>query len=103
MVGDRKAPFEWTSEKNASFLAVKAAIAENAMAAVDPTLQYHLAVDASKRATGGVLFQLHGLHAGEQAGPEHREHERIIMFISFKLSDVISVFQQRTGSFGSGT
>jgi hypothetical protein len=84
---DKSAPFEWTAEKEASFLAIKNVISENAMAAVDPTLQYHLAVDASKRATGGVLFQLHDVPSGTQAGPEHRHLERIIMFISFKLSD----------------
>jgi hypothetical protein len=90
MTGDKSKPFEWTAEKDASFLAVKAAISDNAMASVDPRVQYHLAVDASKRATGGVLFQLHGVPAGEQAGPEHREHERIVMFMSFKLSDAES-------------
>jgi hypothetical protein len=86
---DKSAPFSWTPEKEASFLAIKHAIAENAMAAVDPSLQYHLAVDASKRATGGVLFQLHGIPAGTQAGPEHRHAERILI-ISFKLADAES-------------
>jgi hypothetical protein len=90
MAGDKSEPFVWTEEKNQSFLAVKQAIAENAMASVDPMLQYHLAVDASKRATGGVLFQLHGVPEGEQAGPEHRAFERIVMFMSFKLSDAES-------------
>jgi hypothetical protein len=90
MTGDKKGPFVWTAEKDQSFLAVKQAIAENAMASVDLKLQYHLAVDASKRATGGVLFQLHDVPAGTQASPEHRAAERIIMFMSFKLSDAES-------------
>jgi hypothetical protein len=90
MTGDKKGPFVWTAEKEQSFLAVKQAIAENAMASVDLKLQYHLAVDASKRATGGVLFQLHEVPAGTQAGPEHRAFERIIMFMSFRLSDAES-------------
>jgi hypothetical protein len=90
MTGDKKGPFVWTAEKEQSFLAVKQAIAENAMASVDLKLQYHLAVDASKRATGGVLFQLHDVPAGTQAGPEHRAFERIIMFMSFRISDAES-------------
>jgi hypothetical protein len=90
MTGDKKGPFVWTAEKDQSFLAVKQAIAENAMASVDLKLQYHLAVDASKRATGGVLFQLHDVPPGTEAGPEHRAAERIIMFMSFRLADAES-------------
>ena len=47
----------------------------------------HMAVDASKKATGGVLFQLHGQPAGTEAGPEHRSAECIICFFSFKSMD----------------
>jgi hypothetical protein len=47
-------------------------------------------VDASKRATGGVLFQLHDTSADTQASPDHQQVERIIMFISFKLLDAES-------------
>lgn len=49
-------PFIWTAEHECAFQAIKQAIATNAMAPPDPDLQYHLAVDASKRGIGGVLF-----------------------------------------------
>ena len=57
------------------------------MAPADPTLQYHLAVDASKRGLGGALFQLHDIdvHTKATNSQEHREAERIIHFISFWL------------------
>lgn len=42
--------------------------------------------DASKRATREVLFQLQIKGPGEIAGPSTRDDERIIMFLSFKLS-----------------
>jgi len=82
--------FKWTEEKNIAFEAVKQAIVNNAMAAPDPHAQYHLAVDASKRAIGGVLFQLEGVDAGTEAAGtgNHRMAERIILFISFRLTDV---------------
>ena len=79
--------FQWTTDKENAFGLVKQAIAENAMAGPDPKLQFHMAVDASKKAMGGVLFQLHGQPAGTEAGPEHRSAKRIICFFSFKLMD----------------
>ena len=81
--------FCWTVEKDIAFQAIKQAIANNAMAAPDPHSQYHLAVDASKRGLGGVLFQLAGVSPGVEAtnSAAHRQAERIIMFISFKLAD----------------
>ena len=59
------------------------------MAPSDPTLQYHLAVDASKRGIGGALFQVHGIEAHTEANNtnEHRHAERIIQFMSFRLED----------------
>ena len=82
-----KVPFIWTPEKEEAFQIVKEAIVQNAMAPADPTLQYHLAVDASKRGLGGALFQLHDIDAHTEAtnSQEHREAERIIHFISFRL------------------
>ena len=50
--------FIWDSERNTAFEAIKQAIANNAMAAPNPNAQYHLAVDASKKGLGGVLFLL---------------------------------------------
>ena len=82
-----KVPFIWTPEKEEAFQIVKEAIVQNAMAPADPTLQYHLAVDASKRGLGGALFQLHDIDAHTEAtnSQEHQEAERIIHFISFRL------------------
>jgi len=59
------------------------------MALPDPEEQYHLAVDASKRGVGGVLFQLEGISPGTKAGWSalHRAAERVVMFISFKLTE----------------
>jgi len=81
--------FVWTPEKEIAFQAIKQAIANNTMAAPDAYLQYHLAVDASKRGLGGVPFRLTGIRSGVEAtnSPLHREAERVIMFISFKLAD----------------
>lgn len=81
--------FQWTEEQNCAFQAIKLAIATNAMASPDVESQYHLAVDASKRGIGGVLFQLEGIPAHTEADTTlaHRESERMIMFISFKLED----------------
>ena len=81
--------FAWTPEKEIAFQAIKQAIANNAMAAPDAYWQYHLAVDASKRGLGGILFQLTWIPSGVEAtnSPLHREAERVIMFISFKLPD----------------
>jgi len=81
--------FTWTMEKDVAFQAIKQAIANNAMAAPDPSAQYHLAVDASKKGLGGVLFQLAGVPPRVEAthSTPHREAERIVMFISFKLAD----------------
>ena len=60
-------PFIWTPEKEEAFQTVKEAIVQNAMAPADPTLQYYLAVDASKRGLGGALFQLHDINAHTEA------------------------------------
>ena len=81
--------FRWDRRKEIPFQAIKQAIANNAMASPDPTVQYHLAVDASKRGIGGVLFQLDGIPADTEAISDaiFRVAERIIMFLSFRLSD----------------
>ena len=57
------------------------------MSGVDPKLQYHLSMDASKYGIGGVLFQLHNTPTGTEVGPQHHANEQIIMFISFCLAD----------------
>ena len=82
-------PFIWTDEHECAFQSIKHAIVTNAMALPDSDRQYHLAVDASKRGVGGALFQLEGINAHTEATNSlaHRDAERIIMFISFKLED----------------
>jgi hypothetical protein len=84
-----KVPFKSTPEKQNAFEIVKMAIADNAMAPANPTLQYHLAVTASKRGIGGALFQLHGIEPNTEANNshQHREAERIIQFFTYKLED----------------
>lgn len=59
------------------------------MARPDPTVKYHLANDASKRRTGGEVFQLRGVAAGVETtnSKAHQASERIIMFINLKLTD----------------
>ena len=57
------------------------------MSGADPNLQYHLATDASKYGLGGVLFQHYDEPVGTEAQPRYRSKERIIMFMSFRLSD----------------
>ena len=81
--------FYWDQEKENAFNAIKTSIAYNAMAPADGTMQYHLAMDASQRGIGGALFQLHGIppHTEATNSAEHQEAERIIQFMSFRLSD----------------
>ena len=52
--------------------------------------RYNLAVDASKKGIGEALFQLNGINPGTEANNRqaHRNSEKIIMFISFRLGDV---------------
>ena len=82
-------PFIWTDEHECAFQSIKQAIATNAMAQPDSDQQYHLAVDASKKGIGGALFQLEGMPPPSEATNSlvHRDAERMIMFISFKLED----------------
>ena len=85
-----KDTFDWGNSQQLSFEAVKTAITKNAMAGADPSLQYHLAVDASDEAVGGCLFQLQGVAAGTEATPKFLPNERVIMFLSFRLTDAES-------------
>ena len=65
--GDTNEPFTWTASKEQAFTPTKKAIANNAMCGGNPRAQYHLACDVSKFATGGALFQLHGIPVGTDA------------------------------------
>ena len=82
-------PFIWTEEHENAFQSIKQVIVTNAMAQPDSDQQYHLAVDASKRGIGGALFQLEGVapHTEATNSVAHRDSERMIMFLSFKLED----------------
>ena len=67
---------------------IKEVIANNAMCGGNPKAQYHLACNASKFPTRGVLFQLHGISTGMDAmnSEIHREAEWIIMFMCFWMT-----------------
>ncbi|CCX04605.1 Similar to Transposon Ty3-I Gag-Pol polyprotein; acc. no. Q7LHG5 [Pyronema omphalodes CBS 100304] len=87
MKGEKDEPWSWSDEREVAFQAIKYAIANNAMAPADDKFQYHLACDSSKQATGTVLFQSPGNAPNTEStcSAEHREVERTIMFMSFKL------------------
>jgi hypothetical protein len=57
------------------------------MTAAIHELQYHLAADASKRATGACLFQLPGEPLDTVMTPQLKDKFKIVMFMSFRLSD----------------
>lgn len=89
---DKRSPDEacyWDQEKDNALNAIKAAIAYNAMAPPDGSMQYYLAMDASQRGLRGALFQLHSIPPDTEANNsnEHKEAERIIQFMSFRLCD----------------
>lgn len=79
--------FTWGPKQEKLFEIMKNAICENAMTAADLTSQYHLAVDASQNAVGGVLFQLRDVPPETKATSKVLSSERIVMFISFCLGD----------------
>lgn len=74
-------------EQENAFNAIKNAILNNAVSGANPDLQFHLVLDASINAIGGVLFQMEGVEAGTEATPKFGENKRINMFLSFRLSD----------------
>ena len=88
-------PFQWSRAKEDAFALIKQSIAENAMVGPDCELQFHMAVDASKKAISAVLFQLHGPPTGTKEGPEYRTTEWIICFFSFKLTAAETRYSNR--------
>lgn len=50
------------------------------MSGTDPQIQFHLVVDASQTAIGGVLFQLHGVPSRTEASPQFGSQERVNLF-----------------------
>lgn len=65
----------WNNCQEEAFVQVNRSIEQNVDWEGDPTVQYHLATDASGHAVGGVLFQLAGVPTGTLAQPKHRDKE----------------------------
>lgn len=82
-----KKEFTWGPAQEASFNAIKEAIANNAMARSDPEMQFHLAVDTNQIAIDGVLFQLHSTSAGTEATTKFGDREWINLFLFYQLAD----------------
>ncbi|KAI0115910.1 hypothetical protein GGR51DRAFT_555786 [Nemania sp. FL0031] len=53
----------------------------------DPTLQYHLATNASLTGAGGVLFQVADQPTGTEITDKNITSMRILMFMPFRFSD----------------
>lgn len=83
---DKEGTFKWTEACERSFQHIKNSILENACMSGDPNTQYHLACDASKTGIGAVLFQILDAPPGTKACPATRDKERIVMFISQRLT-----------------
>ena len=58
------------------------------MSGIDQQVQFHLAVNASQVAVGRVFFQLYGVPSSTEASPLFGSQKRINFFLSFKLADV---------------
>ncbi len=69
----KKDMFDWGPRQEASFLAIKDAITNNAVAGADSNLQFHLSVAASQTSIGGVLFQMKGVKPGTEAATKFAE------------------------------
>lgn len=82
-----KDTFDWGPKQARSFQATKDAITNNAIAGTDPNLQFYLSVDASQTGIGGVLFQIKGTSPGIEAATRFAKNERIVMFLSYCLTD----------------
>lgn len=65
----------WKPEHDASFDHIKDCIVNNVVWGDDPTMQYHLSIDASNLCIGTVLFQLEGPPPGTVASLQYRENE----------------------------
>lgn len=72
----------WKPEHQLSFDHIKNSLLENMIWGGDPSIQYHLATDASNLGHGGVLFQLINTPPGTIAAPKYRSLERVVMFLS---------------------
>ena len=82
-----KDTFDWGPRQEVSFQAIKDAINNNGVAGADLNLQFHLLVNASQTSIGGVLFQIIGVKPGTEAAMKFAANERIVMFLSYRLTD----------------
>lgn len=78
--------FEWTNACQQAFEAAKRAICENAVTGGDPSLQYHLATDASGTGLGGVLFQLPKHPPNTNGFDVDPEDRAVVMYMSYQLT-----------------
>lgn len=79
----RAMDFIWTSEHQTIFEEIKRSILETACSKGDDSIQWHLAIDASKTGAGGVLFQRPDHPMGIAMTKENRDAIEIVMFLSF--------------------
>lgn len=77
--------FKWTGECQRAFQAVKKAVTENALSGGDPSLQYHLATDASATGLGGVLFQLPANAPHTMAFSVPTSEHLVVMYLGYQL------------------
>lgn len=86
----RLVAFHWSQPQHDAFRRIKIAISRTELVGADPQSQFHLATDASVTGLGGVLFQIPGLPMGTRASRSTGKYERVVMYLSFSLTDTES-------------
>ena len=89
----RKVGWDWTQGHQSSFEFVKKSIVENACVGGDSGVQFYLSCDASQAGIGAVVFQLPSEVAGTLLKMSNHKDMKIVMFISQKLSEAESNYQ----------
>lgn len=79
--------FEWDADCQKAFDLARTAIRDHIVSGGDPSLQYHLATDASGTGAGGVLVQIPGAPPGTNMFDRPMSEHRVIKFISKKFID----------------
>jgi hypothetical protein len=79
--------FIWRKLQQKSFDHMKKSITKNAMSVVIHEIQYHLTINASKKATKTCLFQMHNVFFDSQMKSSLKNKFEIMMFMSFRLND----------------
>lgn len=80
-------PFSWGPAQAEAFVRICEAVQREAMKGANPEWQYHLAVDASGRGIGGILFQLEDQAVSTTISDRLMPAMRIICFYSYSLKD----------------